>query len=234
MREGVEGSRRHGQLSLPATLGATITVLAHFYRAEIARMMGCRDRIDLTTNWAITVGPEMLSVSLSMLAVHHGVLIFTMVLVILLLSIEARRYRFFDVHWTRARRLERDDYAQVFAPRPDEEDWAKQTGDDLREPRSIISRSFAIFRGLRRNYSWMFLVLLIAWILKITSPWLLQDQVPVNPAKPVPGLTQNLALGPVPGWAVLTAVCVFYCWLSYHTFRPHEKMGEFAHGDVHV
>jgi len=210
-------------------------MLAHFHRAEIGRMTGWRDRIDLTTNWAITVVAGMLSVSLSTPAAHHGVLLFAMVLVMLLLSIEARRYRFFDVYRARVRRLERNYYAQIFAPRPGgDEDWAKQMGDDLREPRFLISRRSAMSRRLRRNYFWMFLVLLAAWILKITSSWLLQDAAPVDPAKPVPGLIQNVALGPIPGWAVLIAVCAFYCWLGYATFRPREKAGELAYGDVHV
>jgi uncharacterized membrane protein len=198
-------------------------------------MTGWRDRIDLTTNWAITVVAGMLSVSLSTPTAHHGVLLFAMVLVMLLLSIEARRYRFFDVYRTRVRRLERNYYAQVFAPRPNaEDDWARHLGEDLREPRFVVSRRAAISRRLRRNYIWMFLVLLAGWILKISSSWLLQDVTQVDPAKPLPGLIQNLALGPVPGWAVLIVVGSFYCWLAYATFRPREKSGELAHGDVHV
>jgi uncharacterized membrane protein len=49
----------------PATPTEFITVMAHYHRAEIARMAGWRDRIDRTTNWAITVVAAMLSVSLS-------------------------------------------------------------------------------------------------------------------------------------------------------------------------
>lgn len=230
-----EEAGRPASLPLPATSSEAITVLAHFHRAEIARMAGWRDRIDLTTNWAITVVAGMLSVSLSTPSAHHGVLLFAMVLVFLLLSIEARRYRFFDVYRTRVRRLERNYYAQVFAPRPSvEEDWARQLGDDLREPQFLISLKAAMSRRLRRNYFWMFLVLLAAWILKISSSWLLQDEVTVDPAKPLPGVIQNLALGPVPGWVVLFAVGAFYCWLGYATFRPSENFGELAHGNVHV
>ncbi|MDJ0390773.1 DUF2270 domain-containing protein [Roseomonas sp. E05] len=232
---GGEGSGRPRDLPLPATPGETITVLAHFHRAEIARMTGWRDRIDLTSNWAITVVAGMLSVSLSTPAAHHGVLLFAMVLVMLLLTIEARRYRFFDVYRARVRALERNYYAQVFAPRPgDVEDWTERLGADLRAPRFLISRRTAMSRRLRRNYFWMFLVLLAAWILKVSSAWLLQDAAPVDPAKPMRGAIQNLALGPVPGWAVLIAVGAFYCWLTYATFRPRKKSGELAHGDVHV
>src|SRR4028119_2488751 len=117
----------------PGTPSEFITVMAHYHRAEIARMAGWRDRIDRTTNWAITVVAAMLSVSLSTPTAHHGVLLFAMVLVLLLLVIEARRYRFFDVYRNRVRRMERNYYAQVFAPRPGVEDeWARQSGEDLR------------------------------------------------------------------------------------------------------
>ena len=49
----------------PATTAEYITVLAHFHRAEMGRMAGWRDRIDRTTNWAITGVAAMLSLSLS-------------------------------------------------------------------------------------------------------------------------------------------------------------------------
>src|SRR4051812_14561134 len=81
------------KLPLPVTSSETITAVAHFHRAEIARMTSWRNRIDLTTNWAITVVAGMLSVSLSTPTAHHGVLLFAMVVVLLLLWIEARRYR---------------------------------------------------------------------------------------------------------------------------------------------
>ena len=100
----------------PSTPSEFITIVAHYHRAEIARMAGWRDRIDRTTNWAITVVAAMLSLSLSTPTAHHGVLLFAMVLVLLLLVIEARRYRFFDVYRNRVRRLERNYFAQIFAP----------------------------------------------------------------------------------------------------------------------
>jgi uncharacterized membrane protein len=79
----------------PTTSTEFITLIAHYYRAEIARMAGWRDRIDRTSNWAITVVGAMLSISLSTPTAHHGVILFAMVLVLLLLVIESRRYRFF-------------------------------------------------------------------------------------------------------------------------------------------
>src|SRR5256885_16978762 len=97
-----------GRIYFPSTPSEFITVIAHYHRAEIARMAGWRDRIDRTTNWAITVVGAMLSVSLSTPTAHHSVVLFAMLLVLLLLVIEARRYRFFDVYRARVRRLERN------------------------------------------------------------------------------------------------------------------------------
>ena len=70
---------------LPSTSSEMVTAIVHFHRAEISRMAGWRNRIDQTTNWAITVVAAMLSVSLSTPSSHHGVLLFAMVLVYLLL-----------------------------------------------------------------------------------------------------------------------------------------------------
>src|SRR4051795_6097021 len=126
-------------LPLPSTSAELITVVAHFHRAEIGRMAGWRDRIDRTTNWAITVAAAMLSLSLSTPTAHHGVLLFAMLLVALLLMIEARRYRFFDVYRARVRRLERNYYAQILAPETQVEDgWARSLGEDLRRPLFLI------------------------------------------------------------------------------------------------
>ena len=62
-----------------------VNALSHYYRGEMARMMSWRDRLDRTTNWAITGVGAMLSLSLSSPQSHHGVLLFAMLLVFLLL-----------------------------------------------------------------------------------------------------------------------------------------------------
>ena len=54
-RSLIENTAEFKSPPLPATSGETLTVLVHYYRGELARMAGWRDRIDRTTNWAITV-----------------------------------------------------------------------------------------------------------------------------------------------------------------------------------
>jgi uncharacterized membrane protein len=220
---------------LPATSPEFINTIAHYYRGEIARMAGWRDRIDRTSNWAITVAAGMLSVSLSTPTAHHGVLLFAMLLILLLLFIEARRYRFFDVYRARVRRLERNYFAQVFAAVPDVTgDWARILAEDLRKPLFHTTRMSALSRRLRRNYIWMYLILLLAWVLKISSPKLQQEGVPFDFMQSMREVVQNASLGPIPGSVVIASVALFYAWLAFATLRQAEPSGELAHGDVHV
>ena len=130
-----------------------VNVLSHYYRGEMARMMSWRDRLDRTTNWAITGVGAMLSVSLSSPQSHHGVLLFAMVLIFLMLYIESRRYRFFHVYRSRVRLMERNYYVRIFSARDmiDMTHWMNQLGEDLRLPRFTITTTQAMARRLRRN-----------------------------------------------------------------------------------
>jgi uncharacterized membrane protein len=217
---------------LPKTPSETLTVLAHFHRAEISRMAGWRDRIDRTTNWAITVIAAMLSVSLSTPTAHHGVLLFAMLLVLLLLGIEARRYRFFDVFRRRVRQLERHYYAEVFDAQPGPVGtWAELLAADLRHPVFHITLATAFARRLRRNYIWMFLILLLAWLLKISSARL-QEAGRGEFIHAAGEIVGNASLGPLPGWVVLCGVGTFYVWLLAVVLRSSEQVTD--DGFVHV
>jgi uncharacterized membrane protein len=219
----------------PSTSTEFINVMAHYHRAEIARMAGWRDRIDRTTNWAITVVAAMLSVSLSTPTAHHGVLLFAMVLVLLLLVIEARRYRFFDVYRNRVRRMERNYYAQIFSPEDGTtDDWIHKLGDDLRRPLFLTSHSQAISRRMRRNYCWLFLILLVAWLVKTTFIRMQESAVETHLVGSAGEWVRNAAIGPVPGWIVILAVTLFYGWVLLASLRRPKGEGELAFGNVHV
>ncbi|WP_315926327.1 DUF2270 domain-containing protein [Mesorhizobium sp. SP-1A] len=224
------------QLSpLPQTRSEAVTAAVHYYRAELARMAGWRDRIDRTTNWAITVVAALLSVSLSTASAHHGVLLFAMLLVYLLLMIEARRYRFFDVYRFRVRQFERHYFAQLFSPMPDfSANWLQMMGQNLREPKFFISYGEALSRRLRRNYIWMFLILLLAWVLKISTPKLQHEGTSLTIAESLQEVVANANLGPVPGWLVLAAVAAFFLWLAFASLRALDDGGESSFGEVHV
>jgi uncharacterized membrane protein len=212
-----------------------VNALSHYYRAELSRMMSWRDRLDRTTNWAITGVGAMLSVSLSSPQSHHGVLLFAMVLIFLLLHIETRRYRFFHVYRSRVRLIERNYYVRIFAPRDmmDITHWMNQLGEDLRLPRFTISSTQAMARRLRRNYIWLFLILLLAWLLKTTTS-VLQASGNAEIIHSTTELFKNASIGYVPGWLITLLIFSFYSWLLYIMLKHREAAGELAYGEVHV
>ena len=153
-----------------------------------------------------------------------------------MLVIESRRYRFFDVYRARVRRLERSYYAQVFSPAADmnEDDWARVLAEDLRRPMFRMSQGQAFARRLRRNYIWMFLILLLAWLLKISSPKMQSVGTPIEFTLAPEVWVSNATVGPIAGWLGIAGVGVFYGGLLYAALRPFKAEGEIAYGDVHV
>lgn len=211
------------------------TTMSHYHRAEVARMAGWRDRLDRTTNWALTVAAAMLSVSLSTPSSHHGVLIFAMLITLILLWIEARRYRFFDVYRSRVRQFERHYFAQIFSPQPDfASNWLLLLGETLRSPRFLITRRVAFARRLQRNYIHIFLILLLAWILKITTPNLQENGSHRDVVHSVLEVLHNATLGPLPGYLVVGVVAAFYLVLIAIATTTRDEEGELAIGEVHV
>ncbi|HSB10945.1 MAG TPA: DUF2270 domain-containing protein [Blastocatellia bacterium] len=212
-----------------------VNAISHYYRGEMARMMSWRDRLDRTTNWAITGVGAMLSISLSSSQSHHGVLLFAMILIFLLLFIESRRYRFFHVYRSRVRLVERNYYGRMFAPKDlvDPSHWMTQLGEDLRLPRFTLTSTQAMARRLRRNYIWLFLILLLAWLLKTTTS-VLQAPGTSQIVHSTGELFRNASIGYVPGSVVLILILTFYGWLFYVMFKHREASGELAYGEVHV
>jgi len=219
-------------IAFPVTSAEPITVLAHYYRGEIARMISWRDRLDRTTNWAIGALAAMLSISLASDEAHHSVLLFAMLLIYVLLVIEARRYRFFHVYRARVRLIEREYFAPLFEPDASvQRIGLAALGDDLREPRFSVSLLQAMSRRLRRNYFWIFLVVLMAWLVKTTSA------VADGHTRLVHTLHEflaNTAIAGIPGVAVLAGVAALYAWLSIIMLRFGIDADELGPGQVHV
>lgn len=221
--------------ALPANSAEKANMIIHYYRGEIGRMTSWRDRIDRTSNWSMTVVAGLLSVSLSTPTSHHGVVLFAMLLISVFLLIEARRYRFFDVYRARVRQLERHYFAQALCPQAElKPDWAEAIAASLRKPVFLISYRAALFRRIRRNYGWMYLILLLAWALKISSPKLQQGEAPVEFVGSFWQVIGNADLGPLPGGFVLALVCAFHVALLLACLHREPDDGEFAHGEVHV
>jgi uncharacterized membrane protein len=230
------GPRTPAAPPFPTSSVELVNATVHYYRGEMGRMTSWRDRLDRTTNWAIAASAAMLSVSLSNPESHHGVLLFAMVLVFLLMVIESRRYRFFHCYRTRVRLMERNYFAQIFSPLDplDPAPWLAQLAEDLRLPRFTMSLHEAMSRRLRRNYGWVFVILLLAWVLKITSRRLQPREGAVAPIRAMGSLLDNASIGLVPGWAVVASIVLFYGAMLIVALRYRRETGELGYGEVHV
>jgi uncharacterized membrane protein len=217
---------------LPNTTTEAVTLLSHFYRGEIARMISWRDRLDRTTNWAIGALAAMLSIALSTENAHHSVLLFAMVLIHVMLVIEARRYRFFHVYRARVRLFETRYIAEALNF---DENRKRVRLDDLAEalrvPRFTITLTEAMSRRLRRNYCWIFLVVLLAWVVKTTSQFSNGNTRLVHSLSE---FLQNASIAGIPGAAVLTGVAALYAWLVFVTLRFTLDEDDLGPGNVHV
>ncbi len=146
-------------------------VLAHFYRGEIYRSAVWRTRLDVTTNWAILAVTATYSWALTSGVTAHVIFPFSTIIVLLLLSIESRRYRYYDVWWTRARMLEAHVIVPALNPELDllQGNWREQLSNDLLLPTYKISFREAFSRRLASNYIWLFLLLFFGWMFRVYS-----------------------------------------------------------------
>ena len=148
---------------------AYVTAMSHFYRGEISRIMAWRARLDPTTNWAITTTSTIFTVAFSIERVPHIIFFFNLAVVWVMLWIEARRYRFYDAFRARVRMLEAHFLVPLVAQNTSllQGDWQKLVCEDLIMPSFKISAFEAVGRRLKRNYVFIFLIILTAWLTKI-------------------------------------------------------------------
>jgi uncharacterized membrane protein len=135
----------------------------------MGRIMIWRQRLDTTTSWAITVTSTIFTVAFSIRDVPHIIFFFNIAIVTMMLWIEARRYRFYDAFRARVRMLEAHFLVPIVAENTAmlHGEWQKLVCEDLLIPSFKISRFEAIGRRLKRNYAFIFYIILVAWLTKI-------------------------------------------------------------------
>lgn len=146
-----------------------VTAMSHFYRGELGRIMAWRQRLDVTTSWAITVTSSIFTIAFSFRDVPHLIFFFNIAVVWMLLWIEARRYRFYDAFRARVRMLEAHFLVPIVSQNTAmlQGEWQKLVCEDLLLPSFKISRFEALGRRLKRNYVFIFIIILVAWLTKI-------------------------------------------------------------------
>ena len=189
--------------SVPDLSGENQTALIHFYRGEMDRMNTWRRRLDVTTNWAIITTAAFISFGFGNAQISHFVFILATIFVLIFLFIEARRYKYYDL-WRWRVALVNENYfgPMLSGHKPVMDDWRQKLGHDLQHSRFKITFGEAFGRRLRRNYSWIFVVLGGCWLTKISiHPELIGSIWEI--------LERAAIYDMVPGWVVLGIGIVF-------------------------
>lgn len=155
--------------SLETMSSSYVTAMSHFYRGEMARTLVWRQRLDPTTNWALVTSAAFISVAFSERSIPHLIFVPCFLLLHVLVLIEARRYRFYDAWRARLRIIEAHFLVPVVLENTSllQGNWRKLLAEDLLIPSYKMSRMEAIGRRLKRNYIWIFMVILSSWGAKI-------------------------------------------------------------------
>lgn len=209
----------------PPTLSPTdISALAHLYRGELYRSTVWRTRLDATTNWAVATTGIALSLAYSSADASPLPLVLVGLLVAVFLTIEARRYRFFDFWRIRAHILEVHFFGPILLGQGVRTDngWNKVLYQDYRAPSMHITFTEAAGRRLRRNYGWIFTIQVVAYAGKLL--------IHPTPIATLSELWARATIGPVPGLLVILAGLVFHAtWIiiafrTYHSRRGADRV----------
>ena len=197
------------------------TAMVHFFRAEVARANVWRQRLDTTTNWAVVSTGAAITIAFNQSA-HHSVILLNALLVTMFLSIEARRYRYYELWSYRIRLMETDFFASMLVPpfHP-AADWAESLAENLFHPSFPISIWEAFGRRLRRNYYWIYIVLAAAWLVRI-------GLVPTQAASWEEFFRRG-SIGSLSGETILAAAGFFYGLIfltALLTIGLHQASGE--------
>ncbi len=146
-----------------------VNAMVHFYRGEMGRIMIWRQRLDVTTTWAITSSTTIITVAFSFREIPHIIFFFNVAIVWIMLWIEARRYRFYDAFRGRVRMLETHFLVPMVSQsdRLRDGEWRRLVCEDLILPSFKITAFEAVGRRLKRNYVFIFAIIMLAWGLKI-------------------------------------------------------------------
>src|SRR5438046_418678 len=188
-----------------------------------------RLRLDGTTIGAITSLAAIITIAFSAREVPHIIFFFNLAIVWVLLWIESRRYRFYDAFRARVRMLE----AHFLIPMVMENrellqgEWKKLVCEDLILPCFKISKLEAVGRRLKRNYVFIFILILMAWLTKI----FLHASAPINDFV---SFYHALRIGHIPSWLVaLIFTGTFISVIAITIYVSKRSSGEISEFGTH-
>ncbi|ELY43212.1 DUF2270 domain-containing protein [Natronorubrum bangense] len=201
------------------------SVAAHLYRGEVERTVAWRDRLDTTTNWAVTVMSAIVAYAFSG-EVSHAVILAGLMMGTVFLFIEARRFREYDIWRSRVRMLQENLFANALDPSAgiEHDAWRAELSRDYRDPTPNISYRGAFSHRLRRVYLPLMTAILLGWLAHL---WAFQPDTTFPQSASLPGID---------GVYVVAAVAVYYVTLLVLAVplssKERGESGEADHGDL--
>jgi uncharacterized membrane protein len=144
--------------------------VAHLYRAEMHRMSVWRQRLDVTSNWAIILATALTTFTLGAPEIPHYTLLLGLALVFISIILEGRRYRHLHHSKWRLYLLESGFFANMLSPPKSSDpspDWSRLLAADLRHCHFSISWLTGMRLRLRRNYLLVIGFISAVWVTKL-------------------------------------------------------------------
>jgi len=181
-----------------------INAMVHLYRGELSEATAWRTRIDTTTHWAVVLSATALSFVFSDKSAERHVLIpIISLFCTFLMLMEARRYRFFDIWRSRARMIEINFYRPLLnGSKVEMPEWADTLAHDMEWPHFHMPWWEALGRRLRRNYQWIYAILLGSWVVVLMSH-------PTSTTS-LTEIISRASIGPFSGRIVVVGMLVYY------------------------
>ncbi len=204
-----------------------VNAMIHLYRGELGRIMIWRQRLDVTTTWAITSTTTIVTVAYSFESIPHIIFFFNIALVSVMLWIEARRFRFYDAFRGRVRMLESHFMMPMIAQsdRLLDGEWRRLVCQDLVLPCFKISKLEAVGRRMKRNYVFIYAIIVVAWLGKV----FMHAKPPVTS---LGSFYEALAVQALPAWlaAVIfgTTILAVSALTIFVIGRTPEEVSEFG------
>ena len=163
-----------------------------------------RQRLDVTSNWAILLTVALTTFTLGAAEVPHFTLLLGLALIAISVLIEGRRYRHLHQSARRLYLIELGYFSNLLQPgdQPSLASWRRILAEDLRHPRLWLSWFVATRVRLRRNYLLILYFVTAAWIAKLF----------IHPGRPASAheFFDRLAVGDfLPPWLVAIFALVF-------------------------
>ena len=147
-----------------------VMAVSHLYRAEMNRMSVWRQRLDVTSNWAVILATALTTFTLGSAEVPHYTLLLGLALVFISILLEGRRYRHLHHSKWRLYLLESGFFANMLSP-PTKSvpspDWSRLLAADLRHTHFSISWLTGMRLRLRRNYLLVISFMSAVWVAKL-------------------------------------------------------------------